>query len=574
MSRSAETDVVHYDFCTLFDKNYLFKGLALHESLRRHVEDFTLWILCMDDTAFDVLERLDLPDVKLLSLAQFEDEDLLAAKETRTQVEYCWTCTPSLPLYLLEHEPGLESISYLDADLFFSDDPAPVFQELGEGSIGIVGHRYGPKWEALAEDSGIYNVGFMVFRNDKRALTCLSWWRDRCIEWCYHRVEDGKMGDQKYLDDWPARFEGVVVLQYKGAGLAPWNFDRYTISKKSGVILVDDEPLIVSHLHSLEIVDDGKNFILAYPEYGVSRTNAKLLYGDYTKALRRAIDTTRVLEPGYSYGIGEVSPHAQRERLRIQRRARLRRLLSSIPPLRWGWHYAKRVLRPTVEPVIPEGSLKDSWKAPEVAKQQKALIEEELRDPTGVAPFRTFLDIVDYVLQNEDIRASRFLDIGCGVGHFSELLHRFHPGRFDYMGCDYSPAMIETAEALWPHSKFVVHDVFDQGFDYSSYDIVMASALVDVIEDFWTVLDILFAKTSNLLILHRQRLTDEASYSVTASGYVGQNTYATYLNLGELEMRLDRFGLRIRKDFPVSDDIHSFLIERARPLETATVGEA
>ena len=206
MSRSAETDVVHYDFCTLFDKNYLFKGLALHESLRRHVEDFTLWILCMDDTAFDVLERLDLPDVKLLSLAQFEDEDLLAAKETRTQVEYCWTCTPSLPLYLLEHEPGLESISYLDADLFFSDDPAPVFQELGEGSIGIVGHRYGPKWEALAEDSGIYNVGFMVFRNDKRALTCLSWWRDRCIEWCYHRVEDGKMGDQKYLDDWPARF--------------------------------------------------------------------------------------------------------------------------------------------------------------------------------------------------------------------------------------------------------------------------------------------------------------------------------------------------------------------------------
>ena len=142
------------------------------------------------------------------------------------------------------------------------------------------------------------------------------------------------------------------------------------------------------------------------------------------------------------------------------------------------------------------------------------------------------------------------------------------------MGCDYSPAMIETAEALWPHSKFVVHDVFDQGIDYSSYDIVMASALVDVIEDFWTVLDILFAKTSNLLILHRQRLTDEASYSVTASGYVGQNTYATYLNLGELEMRLDRFGLRIRKDFPVSDDIHSFLIERARPLETATVGEA
>ena len=564
---------MHYDFCTLFDKNYLFKGLALHQSLRRHVSDFTLWILCMDDTAFDILERLDLPNVRLLSLAQFEDQDLLAAKQTRTQVEYCWTCTPSLPLYLLEHEPGLEAISYLDADLFFTSDPAPVFEELGEGSIGIVGHRYGLKWEALAEDSGIYNVGFMVFRNDERARTCLTWWRDRCNEWCYHRVEDGKMGDQKYLDDWPERFEGVVVLQHKGAGLAPWNFDRYSIRKKNGEILVDGEPLIFSHLHSLEIVDDGRDFVLAYPEYGVSSANEKLLYPNYTKALRRAIDKTRALEPGYSHGIGEVSPHAQRERLRIQRRARLRRLLGSIAPLRWGWRIAKRVLRPTAAPVMPEGSLKDSWKDPDVARQQKALIEEELRDPTEVAPFKAFLDIVDYVLLSGDIRASRFLDIGCGVGHYSELLHRFHPGRFDYTGCDYSPAMIETARALWSHSEFVVDDVFEPRLDYLDFDIIMASALVDVIEDFWTVLNVLFANTSNLLLLHRQRLTDEASYSVTASGYVGQNTYATYLNLSELEMRLDRFGLRIRKDFPVTDDIRSFLIERARPLAATLVGE-
>ena len=574
-AKPTEADAMHYDFCTLFDRNYLFKGLALHESLQRHVKDFTLWILCMDDTAFDVLGRIDLPNTKLLSLSQFEDEKLLAAKKTRTQAEYCWTCTPSLPLYLLEHEPDLESIIYLDADLFFSSDPAPVCEELGEGSVGIVGHRFAPRWESLTEDSGIYNVGLMVFRNDERARICLKWWRDRCIEWCYHRVEDGKMGDQKYLDDWPERFEGVVVLQHKGAGLAPWNLDRYAIRKNGGGIRVDDEPLIFCHFHSLEIVNDGKDFVLASREYGVSRANEKLLYSDYVKALRRAIEKTRALEPDYSYGIGEVSPHAQSERLRIQRRAMLSRLVSSIPPLRWGWRYAKRFLRPTAaEPPIPEGDLKDSWKAADVANQQKALIEEELRNPEGVAPFKTFLGIIDYVLCNYDLRTYRFLDIGCGVGHYSELLHRFHPERFDYTGCDYAPAMIETAGALWSHSKFVVDDVFDRRVDYSDYDIVMASALVDVIEDFWAVLDILFANTSKLLILHRQRLTEEASYSVTASGYVGQSTYATYLNLAELNKRLDQHGLGVRKDFSVDDDIRSFLIERIRPMEADTVAGA
>lgn len=293
---------MHYDFCTLFDRNYLFKGLALHESLQRHVADFTLWVLCMDDTVCEVLTKMRLPQLELISLAQFEDGDLIRAKATRTQVEYCWTCTPSLPLYLLDHVPGVEAITYLDADLYFFGEPAGAYSEMDRGSIGIVEHRFSPAYEAAAT-SGIFNVAFMVFKNDKYARECLEWWRDRCNEWCYDRMEDGKFGDQKYLDNWPQRFSGVVVLQDAGVGLAPWNLRSHRITMRRGRVLVDGQPLIFYHFHLFLIVGGGEQFRLVDPLYRFGRRSVRLVYQPYIASVRRAMTQVRRTVPDYAYGV-------------------------------------------------------------------------------------------------------------------------------------------------------------------------------------------------------------------------------------------------------------------------------
>ncbi len=56
-------------------------------------------------------------------------------------------------------------------------------------------------------------------RNDGELVR--SWWEERCLEWCYARFEDGKFGDQKYLDDWTSRFNKQVhVLKNKELMLA------------------------------------------------------------------------------------------------------------------------------------------------------------------------------------------------------------------------------------------------------------------------------------------------------------------------------------------------------------------
>lgn len=214
--------------------------------------------------------------------------------------------------------------------------------------------------------------------------------------------------------------------------------------------------------------------------------------------------------------------------------------------------------------LVNTNNLKDSWKAEDVARQQAELVEKELQDPLSVAPFKTFIDVIKYIIENYDYKVINFLDVGCGVGHYSELLHRYFPGQFLYTGSDFSESMIKIATEQRPHSQFIVDDIFDSRIDFSEYDIVMASALVDVIEDFWSVLDIFFRNSTGLLILHRQRITDKKSYSEVAPGYKGQFTYATYLNMHELEDRLSACDLYIKERFNVADGIYSFLIDKKK----------
>ena len=245
---------VHH-YCTYFDSNYLTRGLALYRSLARHAGEFRLHVLALDETTRGLLTAMRLPRVRVIPLADLErhDPDLAAVKNSRSRIEYYFTCTPSLSLHVMEHAADAEIVTYLDADLFLFADPEPVYRELDDQAILIVPHRFPPDLRHF-EAAGIYNVGWLSFRKGTEGRTCLRWWRDRCLEWCYDRVEPGRFADQKYLDDWPARFPGTVVLQHRGAGLAPWNVGNYTLTESAGRVWVDDQPLILYHFHGLRWV--------------------------------------------------------------------------------------------------------------------------------------------------------------------------------------------------------------------------------------------------------------------------------------------------------------------------------
>jgi len=292
-----------YNFCTLFDKNFLARGLCLHNSLLEQCSDFTLWMLCMDNESCAMLEKLKLEKVKILKVSDVEDERMREVKPTRTPVEYCWMFSSQLPLYLLE-KTGVDMIAYLDADMYFYAPLETIYEQFGDNSIMIIPHGFSEKNKHREKTSGIYNVGMIVFKNDANALECLIWWKDRCIEWCFATYEDGKLGDQLYLNDWPTRFKKVFVLTDPGADVASWNIDRFTFHIEKDKIIGTEKnsgkkfPLIFYHFHGLKIYADSNNDIYLYPITVYERN----IYARYLKALRKAYADVRMIHPGWSYG--------------------------------------------------------------------------------------------------------------------------------------------------------------------------------------------------------------------------------------------------------------------------------
>lgn len=245
--------MAHRTFCTYFDHRYISRGIALYHSLVRTCPDFTLWVLALTKEAQDILEKVDLKNMRVVSLDCLEqhDPDLRAARPTRSLIEYYFTCSPCLPRYLLDLHPDIDSVTYLDSDLFFFSSPDPIFKELESSSVGITPHRFTESSARSHGRFGRYNVGWLTFRRDEPGLACLNWWRLRCLEWCYDRPENDRYADQKYLEQFEGLFQGVHAIENAGSNVAPWNVGGHNFAHDSTSVTVDGSRLIFFHFQGL-----------------------------------------------------------------------------------------------------------------------------------------------------------------------------------------------------------------------------------------------------------------------------------------------------------------------------------
>lgn len=271
-------------YCTYFDKNFLLKGLALHTSLINYNPNAKLWILAFDEYTENILGKMKLKGVTVISLGSFEDKELLNVKPTRSIVEYYWTCTPSLILYVMRNNPDLKYVVYLDADIYFYSDPDKAISEIGDGSLLVVEHRFPKGYEGMAAN-GRFNVAFNVFKNDRIGNSALVRWRRQCLDWCYATPKDGKMGDQTYLDEWPGLYgKSLVISNNVGLDTAPWNVSQYKVTKKASSIFINNKPLVCYHFHQFRIFGP-KKFSRVHG-FNLTKRVLNLLYVRYEKEIK------------------------------------------------------------------------------------------------------------------------------------------------------------------------------------------------------------------------------------------------------------------------------------------------
>ena len=279
-----------FNFCTLFDSYYLTRGIALYRSLELHCEDFHIYIFAFDDKSFEILKRLNLSHASIISLKDFENEDLIRVKPSRTIAEYCWTCTASTIWYSINNF-NLDHCTYLDADMLFFSSPSPIYEEIGDNSIGITPHNFSSELKS-SEIYGKYCVQFTYFKNDVDGLKALNWWRNSCIEWCFAKMEDSKYGDQKYLDYFEGNFNKVYVISNVGAGVAPWNISKYHIESIENSIIIESKgetnkknQLIFYHYQGLKFHEKGNDIISEPSLLKISDAGLKYIYEPYINQL-------------------------------------------------------------------------------------------------------------------------------------------------------------------------------------------------------------------------------------------------------------------------------------------------
>lgn len=293
-------------YVTLFDRNFVPQGLALHESLQRHSGPFTLWVLCIDEVTRDVLEQLNCSNLRTIPLLEVEREvpELIAIKPGRTRAEYCWTLTPFTPDLVFRRDPTATRVTYVDADVFFFSDPGRLLEGFAETrkAVQITEHAYDPAYDQSAV-SGRFCVQFMTFVRGA-SQSVLRRWQQQCLEWCFARPEPGRFGDQKYLDDWPERFTTLVHILHPQQGLqAPWNARMFSV-----------EHCVGWHFHGLRLLPDMK--ILLHRHYVVPDEVIQIVYLPYVAALKRQL--ARV--PGHFGRAQSQRPARWREWLRMFRR--------------------------------------------------------------------------------------------------------------------------------------------------------------------------------------------------------------------------------------------------------------
>lgn len=237
---------------TICSNNYLAQAKVLEKSIKKHNPNY-IFYLCLVDS---ILPKIDYP-IHTIESDKIGIENFDFMVLNYNIIELNTAVKPFFIQYLFNKYSESEHITYLDPDIKIYSNLDFIDINLSQFDLLLTPHAISPlpidddlfPKENLFLNHGIYNLGFVSFKNSKKSIEILDWWRKRLSKHCICDLKEGYFVDQLWMNLAPIYFEkNTKVLFHKGLNVAFWNLHERNIFKDyQSQFYIESFPLIFFH---------------------------------------------------------------------------------------------------------------------------------------------------------------------------------------------------------------------------------------------------------------------------------------------------------------------------------------
>lgn len=147
-------------------------------------------------------------------------------------------------------------------------------------------------------------------------------------------------------------------------------------------------------------------------------------------------------------------------------------------------------------------ALTHAWKSPDIPERQRKLVDTELKrmyEGDTIPVYRILAEAVQATGQAD----GQIIEVGCASGYYSEVLAHLLQRPINYVGIDYSAALIAQARRYYPETPFVVGDVCALPLPDGASDVLISGAVLLHVPDYTKAIAETARVTRRWVIFHR-----------------------------------------------------------------------
>lgn len=197
------------------------------------------------------------------------------------------------------------SIHLIDSDTFFFTSPIKLNEYINSlgASVAYAEHNYSYKKNKMSDKYGVYNAGYIFFKNNETARNFLQKYKSKCYDFITWEISQNKkniFADQTYLEDLKNISNEIKIIKHKGINCAPWNIGNYKVKIVDETIFVDNDILIFYHFSGIRYIFNNIFLFNLFYYNQKNLSNVKnIIYQKYLKLLKKNILLVKLNKKNY-----------------------------------------------------------------------------------------------------------------------------------------------------------------------------------------------------------------------------------------------------------------------------------